>query len=419
MQFLDNVTDRVTLDLITKSMSDEDIEKSMGRSGLVQVQRTITKKGKTFTQMYWVKPDQIKEGDHVVRGDNKVPQKHNEWDIADRDVKTSNSNSGEYTSSKPKATQKKSETKPKVEAKPPVSDKPVEAKPTEESQPIVKESKPDVKPSASAPVLDKESTQSMGSVEKEFKSVKELEPLYNKQWMSPISDNEEKAFKAYTRADDYFWSVNFFWRGMFHPEEDEHNYKYFPEEVKAIEQVSEILDSGIAKSKNDAMVVHRIVGRYIPGDRSYDFLDELQKIQESGGFFQEHGYMSTSLIQNSIEATETDVVFKIHLPEGEGIGAYIEPLSPDRFKDQHEFLMGRGGQFKILSNLKDREALGNPPVVELEWVGAARMPFDKAVSKQKYLWTQEDMKAEDVENSYYNRPFNLDTALNEGSKFND
>lgn len=68
MFFLDNQLDRKTLDLITKSMSNEDIEKSMDKSSLVQVERTVTRGGKTFQQKFWVKPDQVKKTDVVLKG---------------------------------------------------------------------------------------------------------------------------------------------------------------------------------------------------------------------------------------------------------------------------------------------------------------------------------------------------------------
>ena len=83
MMFLDNKTDRQTLDLITKHMSVSDINKSMYRTGLVQVERTVMKPGVTpFKQKFWVKPDQVQPHDKVLFG--KVPQKVN------RNISTSN-----------------------------------------------------------------------------------------------------------------------------------------------------------------------------------------------------------------------------------------------------------------------------------------------------------------------------------------
>ena len=72
MYFLDNNTDRQVLNLLTKSMSNKDIEKSLSKSGLVQVERTVSKPGITpFRQKFWVRPDQVKKTDIVLHG--KVP----------------------------------------------------------------------------------------------------------------------------------------------------------------------------------------------------------------------------------------------------------------------------------------------------------------------------------------------------------
>lgn len=67
MVFLDNKTDRRTLGMITKSMSDDDIKKSMYNSGLVQVERMVNKPGvKPFQEKFWVNPDEVKKTDMVL-----------------------------------------------------------------------------------------------------------------------------------------------------------------------------------------------------------------------------------------------------------------------------------------------------------------------------------------------------------------
>ena len=67
MFFLDNTTDRLTLGLITKSMSDNDIRKSMYNSGLVQVLRMVNKPGSApFQEKFWVRPDQVQATDKVL-----------------------------------------------------------------------------------------------------------------------------------------------------------------------------------------------------------------------------------------------------------------------------------------------------------------------------------------------------------------
>ena len=65
---IDRGSDRNTWSYITKSLSNDEILKSLNKSDLVQVQRTVHKKGTTFTQMFWVKPNKVKKTDHVVQG---------------------------------------------------------------------------------------------------------------------------------------------------------------------------------------------------------------------------------------------------------------------------------------------------------------------------------------------------------------
>ena len=85
MMFLDNKTDRQTLDLITKHMSVSDINKSMYRTGLVQVERTVMKPGVTpFRQKFWVKPDQVKPHDVVLFGKKQLEISKESWDSANQ-----------------------------------------------------------------------------------------------------------------------------------------------------------------------------------------------------------------------------------------------------------------------------------------------------------------------------------------------
>ena len=46
------------------------------RSHLVQVERTVTKKGKTFIQKFWVKPDEVKKTDIVIGGHKNLDPSH-------------------------------------------------------------------------------------------------------------------------------------------------------------------------------------------------------------------------------------------------------------------------------------------------------------------------------------------------------
>ena len=51
-----------------KSTLLEPLIKSKQRTGLVQVERTVTKKGTTFTQKFWTRPDRVQQGDLILQG---------------------------------------------------------------------------------------------------------------------------------------------------------------------------------------------------------------------------------------------------------------------------------------------------------------------------------------------------------------
>ena len=57
-----------TFRYIAKSLPNDVILKSLNKSDLVQVQRSVHKKGKTFLQMFWIRPDKVRKTDHVVQG---------------------------------------------------------------------------------------------------------------------------------------------------------------------------------------------------------------------------------------------------------------------------------------------------------------------------------------------------------------
>lgn len=68
LSIVNNNSDMNTWSYISKSLSNEDILKSLSKSDLVQVQRTVTRKGATFTQIFWVKPSKVKKTDHILQG---------------------------------------------------------------------------------------------------------------------------------------------------------------------------------------------------------------------------------------------------------------------------------------------------------------------------------------------------------------
>lgn len=60
-QFINTGADKVTLQV----RSDE-LTKSAGKAGLVEVIRTVTRGGRSFSQTYWVKPGDVKASDTVL-----------------------------------------------------------------------------------------------------------------------------------------------------------------------------------------------------------------------------------------------------------------------------------------------------------------------------------------------------------------
>ena len=56
--------------------NNEELVKSLHRSGLVQVQRTVNSKHGQYQRMQWVRPSDVKESDRVVGGNkDKKPDK--------------------------------------------------------------------------------------------------------------------------------------------------------------------------------------------------------------------------------------------------------------------------------------------------------------------------------------------------------
>lgn len=63
------------MESLEKAVSGKNVKNKKGAPGLVQVQRTVTKKGTTFTQMFWVKPDEVKSTDVVLSGEENLKGK--------------------------------------------------------------------------------------------------------------------------------------------------------------------------------------------------------------------------------------------------------------------------------------------------------------------------------------------------------
>lgn len=70
-----SATDELVLQYLNTSLSKsvlEDLEKSKNRTGLVQVERTVYKKGTTFTQKFWIRPDRFMAGDKILQGSKNL-----------------------------------------------------------------------------------------------------------------------------------------------------------------------------------------------------------------------------------------------------------------------------------------------------------------------------------------------------------
>ena len=109
----------------------------------------------------------------------------------------------------------------------------------------------------------------------------------------------------------------------------------FPDEDYFLE-ITKSLESAINKFElDDNIVVYRRA--------DISLLDYFEKILQSGGIFQDDGFITTTALE--IGSNEREIEISVIVPKGKGYGAYIAPVS--QFPDECEFLLSRGTLFKV------------------------------------------------------------------------
>lgn len=83
---------------------------------------------------------------------------------------------------------------------------------------------------------------------------------------------------------------------------------------------------------------------------------------EAGSVFRDNAFVSTSVLSEKVASG--NVVMRINVPAGKGVGAWINPLSA--YEDSEwEFLLQRGSMFRV----KSIEKIGEDTVVDLDLIG--------------------------------------------------
>lgn len=99
-----------------------------------------------------------------------------------------------------------------------------------------------------------------------------------------------------------------------------------------------------------------------------------------GSVFHDDGFGSTSVIADKMASG--NIFMEIDVPQGKGLGAWINPLSGAQDKE-YEFLLQRGTNYKV----KDIRYEGNDTIVSLEVIGNTREDWSFATKEEVIeLW---------------------------------
>lgn len=181
---------------------------------------------------------------------------------------------------------------------------------------------------------------------KSFTDVADAKAYFGDAWTTSLTPNEKDAVTAYTGS--WYAGLNKRLRAEKDLLDDSEAAR-----VKA-------LDSAIAKSElKEAIAVRRFSGPELFG-KSYDediSFSELESLV--GATITDKGYTSTTVLPKE-DSSFGDIAMHITVPPGKGRGAYVAPIS--KYKDEQEFLLARGSNFKV-TGIKEDE-YGNP-IVEM------------------------------------------------------
>ena len=130
--------------------------------------------------------------------------------------------------------------------------------------------------------------------------------------------------------------------------------------LTAFQEVFEPEENFVDSFKDMAMHMESAINKFELRDNIAVFrwadismLNFFEKVRDSGGFFQDDGFVSTTAV---VPKTKYDnlIEVKIIVPAGMGRGAYIAPLSD--FPEEAEFVLQRGTIFKVVDIVENESS---------------------------------------------------------------
>lgn len=390
-------TDSGTVDYILRSGTE--LLKSFNKEGLVQVQKTVNRKGKTHLQNFWVRPSQV-----------KVPSK-----------------SKVSAESKVRVKQFHASCKDNTEFLQQLKDLGVQWKESIHQGINLMRAK-------MALSLMIENGFEVG---KQKSSKKDINPVTSEADHSnhhikypPVGDNVIVCTDAYeATTDGYFgWDFEAFykWQNDITPEEHAivENYTYQYDSLMNGYLRGNLYDSvstaDRTKYKEYAKILQKAIDKFdLPDDiqvyRVMKAMDVSIFKNAPNGIWQDNGFASTSIVPDGYVKTSTElakedksddtdgkdstVILNIKVPKGKGVGAWIAPLS--QYNTEYEFLLNRGTQFKVEKIHYKGDKIYT---IDLVAVGRDTTPVDELVQKsissarihksrlRKFMWDASDLK---------------------------
>lgn len=367
------------------------------RQGLVQVERVVTKRGKTFTQHFWVLPNEVKTTDIVVAGHGNLlnghPQKLHKHiplnialpqavkDVARAYFSQFSSRQSLFIELKSMGISWVEEAEERINnmrAKtalniaiiqgwnpPGVPSKLMDSA----RKAIETEVKPKLKDLPNVFVQPAQPPKQMKDITESnmyfcgnprFNTDVALDTSIHKIWYKKITHLMFKCINAYTHHSKI---LNHWLRGILTASK----YDSLPHkgirglfgmrlsEYEFLKKQTQNIDEAIDKYElPDDIIVYRImdIGKN-PG-----LLKMIMDKAKKGEKWTDNAFMSTStrpvvdesLVDHFDTKLRKFVMFKIKIPKGKGRGAYIAPFAKRGYNTQCEFLVGRGAQLSINPN---------------------------------------------------------------------
>ena len=172
-------------------------------------------------------------------------------------------------------------------------------------------------------------------------------------WVSSLTREETNAVSWYTNFG--YFTANKYLRGLAKESA----------QTEMVKPQINYLTSALNKSKlTEPITVHRKI-------RGTELINHFKQLKANGGLFEEKAFMSTTVVPNSFNPSDSKGLINmvIDVPAGEGSGAFVKSLS--KHSDEQEFLLNRGSLFEIGDITTNRPiSIGAPQyTVHLKLVG--------------------------------------------------